>query len=81
MNTVPTGGTHVETFFMYLRKVKIVFSIIAVIANESGIKASSVAKRRNHLTRSILSKDNTMESGGGLSRFHIAVGEESGELS
>jgi hypothetical protein len=59
----------------------IVFSIVAEIANESGIKVSSVVKLGNHLMRYILSKDNTMKSGGGLSRFHIAVGKEGGEFS
>jgi hypothetical protein len=59
----------------------IAFSIVVEIANESGIKVSSVAKPGNHLMRYILSKDNTMKSGGSLSRFHIAVGKESGEFS
>jgi len=82
MNTVPTGGAQVETFFMYgIFGGSIVFSIVAEIANESGIMAFSVAKAGNHLTGYILSKDNTTESGGGLSRFQMAVGKESGRFS
>jgi hypothetical protein len=58
-----------------------VSSIVAGIANESGIKVSSVAKPGNHLTKHILSKDSLIESGNDKGRFHIVVGKESGKFS
>jgi hypothetical protein len=60
MNTVPAGGSQVQTFFMYLRKV------YRILDNRSDCqriwnyyRASSVAKLGNHSARYILSKDGT----------------------